>query len=485
LGNAERSSHSKTTLLYRAICLIILAIPTAKPLLRVGPASSGIGAATRRVNVPYLGIAPPVDSFTPAIFWFGKVSPLSNYADVRVYYYDEYLGINLHVIDRLLWYDPTHSETNLTAWDAASLYLNLEGNIGETPGTKAYRFDGQLNAWETRDNWQMAYQGNGSNWSTSPISFTTETFWRGNYPNDVVEDRGWSITFKIPFASLGLKGTPNKGDIWGLALALHDRDDVSGMPIADQLWPDAMEPGRPMTWGQMRFGLPAYTPVAAVPSGVFTIRHGLNGVSVPDGHVGGHTTCSEGLWPDIFNTFGNANYAGYGQINIQNQWDISDFACFSKYFVTFPLDSLPPGYLVLSATLTMHQFGSAYGEGVEPSYIQVLTVGEDWDESTLTWNNAPLAVENLIGTWVDPQFDIWPGTPRQWDVSRAAAQAYAANQPLRLALYSADGAYHSGRYFWSSDAGEEGRPTLRVILGVPCHSADIICYFTYLPLALR
>ena len=38
----------------------------------------------------------------------------------------------------------------------------------------------------------------------------------------------------------------------------------------------------------------------------------------------------------------------------------------------------------------------------EPSYIQVLTVAEDWNEATLTWNNAPMAERNVAGTWVDP-----------------------------------------------------------------------------------
>lgn len=38
----------------------------------------------------------------------------------------------------------------------------------------------------------------------------------------------------------------------------------------------------------------------------------------------------------------------------------------------------------------------------QPSYIQVLTVDQDWNENTLTWNNAPLAAENITGTWVDP-----------------------------------------------------------------------------------
>jgi len=99
-------------------------------------------------------------------------------------------------------------------------------------------------------------------------------------------------------------------------------------------------------------------------------------------------------------------------------------------------------------------------------------VDQDWDEDTLTWNNAPLAGENITGTWVDPLPVLpgWPGVPRQWDVSRAAAQAHAAGRPLRLAVYSADYAYHSGRYFTASDVDdwdEVGRPTLTVTWGEP------------------
>ncbi|MDT8304975.1 MAG: hypothetical protein RRC07_03480, partial [Anaerolineae bacterium] len=53
-------------------------------------------------------------------------------------------------------------------------------------------------------------------------------------------------------------------------------------------------------------------------------------------------------------------------------------------------------------------------------------------------------------------------------VSRAVAQAHASGQPLRLVLYSADGAYHSGKYFSSSDVpawNAAARPTLTVSWG--------------------
>ena len=87
----------------------------------------------------------------------------------------------------------------------------------------------------------------------------------------------------------------------------------------------------------------------------------------------------------------------------------------------------------------------------------------------------------------------WPGVPHHWDVSYAATKAYAAGTPLRLALYSGDGAYHSGRYFVSSDTGDwnaEGRPTLRVTLGLPEDPPidpppEELNNLTYIPVVLK
>jgi len=105
----------------------------------------------------------------------------------------------------------------------------------------------------------------------------------------------------------------------------------------------------------------------------------------------------------------------------------------------------------------------------KPSWIQVLTAAGDWSEDTITWNNAPIAYENVGGSWVNPTtLTGWPGTPRTWDVSYAVARAYARGEPLRLILYSADSDYHSGKYFVSSDTGDwniAGRPRLDVRWG--------------------
>ena len=301
------------------------------------------------------------------------------------------------------------------------------------------------------------------------MPFTAESSWRGVGYNDDSDAKGWQLTYIVPFSNLGLSARPPEGTKWGLSVALHDRDEADGNPaIADQVWPESANTNIPSTWGEINFGIPAYARPNTEQKGIITIRQGLDGAQVPDGHVGGHTTCGDGL--DHWTEWGETNYAGYNQINIQNQWDISDYPCFSKYYVTFPLKTLPANKSILEATLSMTMFGNAGGGewGVPlDSFIEVFTLSEDWDEGTLTWNNAPLSQENLGGTWVKP---TQTSTQRiyQWDVSRAVADAYEKGEPLRLALYSIDGERHSGKYFWASEAGGEVSPTLNVVWGSDC-----------------
>jgi len=107
----------------------------------------------------------------------------------------------------------------------------------------------------------------------------------------------------------------------------------------------------------------------------------------------------------------------------------------------------------------------------------VLTIGQAWDETTITWNNAPLARENLGGVWITPlQWAApYPGIPYRWNVTRAAAEAYQAGEPLRLAVYAASSPFHNGRYFFSSDVEDYnavGRPTLTVAWGAPVASVN-------------
>ena len=424
----------------------------------------------RRVNAPY-----EVPGEEAAIFWFGRVTPTENYVDVRVGYRDAYVYVHVAAFDRLLWYDTSPSPEDLRSWDSATLYVDTDGNVGSVPDASAFHFDAQLNWRGDRDDYQASYVGDGNGWMAATLPFTTTSFWAGNAPNDEVDDRGWAVIYYIPFESLGLSGPPEPDTIWGMALSLHDRDDIAGTRIPDQVWPETLVSEQPATWGQLSFGLPIYTPLPAIPDETITIRHGLNGATVIDADVGGSSNCGWPAAPEYFPTWGELNYAGKTFLNIQNLGVIGDWPCVSKYYVTFPLDLLPSDKTIISATLTLHQTGNA-GQGKDPgplpSLIQVLTVDEDWDEATVTWNNAPLAQQNISASWAYP-FDPapeWPGVPREWDVSLAVAEAHAEGAPLRLALYEADWALHAGKYFSTSDIPEgsqEARPTLTVSLGRP------------------
>ena len=473
--------------MFTAVLSVSILFPGIGLDLPAGSAPEAAHAATvRRVNAPYFG-GEDVRFNETAIFWFGQVTSDDNYADVRVGYNDSELYVNLTIFDRLLWYDTSPNVNDLSSYDAVSLFFNLDGKVGSEPGVNAYKFVGQLNWWEARTNFEASYQGNGANWATASIPFTTTSGWRGNAPNDGNEDRGWTLTFHIPFASLGLSVPPDPDTTWGLALALHDRDDAAGLVQSNTGWPEALVEDQPGTWGVLGFGQPSYTPTTSIPTGAVAICHQLNGSVVKDGAVGGGTVCGSGL--NYWTEWGEANYAGEPRFNIQNQGDVADFPCFSKYYVTFPLDDIPADKVVISATLTLHQFGNAGGGSwgdPESSYIHVLTTSDNWEESTLTWNNAPLPMENVAASWVDPisTFPGWPGVPWTWDVSGAVAEAYQFGSPLKMVLYSSDSAYHSGKYFVSSDEDDwnaEARPTLDVLWGDP----ELKDNFIYLPLIMN
>ncbi len=454
----------------------------------------------RRVNAPYFPGS--VEFSQTGIFWFGQVTPNANYADVRIGYDPNELFVHVLIFDRLLWYNdyaPEHTgwPTGLTDYDSVTLYLNPTGNVGTSPD-QAYRFDGQVSwYWQARAVRQSEYTWYGSKWNTVTSTFATETD-IAYETNDIgglnngLNNRGWYITFHIPYSDVGLSGPPAAGTVWGLAVALHDRDSAPMAPMQqDEVWPEAAVPTVPSTWGQLYFGTPIYTPQAAIPGETVTIRNGLNGTVVLEAPAGGHTACGHvppdapldlaTYWTDWGNRVVSTTYAvtapAIYYFNVQNQFHVADWPCFSKYYTTFPLGAVPPGKVVISATLALNHFGNAGGGGWgQPlvSHIEVLTVdqngqdGQPWTPGSLTWNNAPLARENVALTSVDPLPEGAPAVWRTWDVSRAVAEAYDAGQPLRLGIYSPDWDYHSGRYFRpSAYPDEEFRPTLTVRWGEP------------------
>jgi hypothetical protein len=270
-----------------------------------------------------------------------------------------------------------------------------------------------------------------------------------------------------------MAGPPPQGTLWNIALAVHNRNSQAGPPLQDQTWPEAMDTLRPASWAQLNFGIPTYTPANKPIAGTTTLRNKLNGVTVPDGNVGGVVANQcPGDETYIWNTWGNVNYAGETGLNIQNQSNVDDWPCFSKYYITFPLGSLPANKTILKATLILHQWGGSGdvlgGHPPQPSLIQVFTVAHDFDPATISWNNGPQALENVSAAWVNPETNYaipWPKYERDWDVTRALAEAYASGQPLRLALYEGDSEFNSGKFFSTSESQDwnaAGRPTLIV-----------------------
>ncbi len=440
---------------------------------------------TYRVNIPDVSSG----AFEPAVFWFGAVTPTINSSDVRMWYHENAVEVTLHIIDRRLWHQSTPAKPTLDEWDSVTVLVNLDGNKANSPTVNSYRFVIQYGATENDDRYQASFRGTGSAWESVPIPFTAESSYRGEGGvNSDSDNKGWQLSLVLPFSTLSLPGPPPEGSVWDLGFAVHDRDDVYGTPIADQVWPGQMDPDNPSTWGQLHFGRSRYAGPNKLPQGIITIQGGFDGITVPDAHVGGNFTCGEGM--DHWSEWGEANYASSTQINIQNQWDVAEYPCFSKYFVTFPLDLIPSGKVIVAAKLHMNLFGNAGGgQWGEPpdSYIQALTVGDAWDEATINWNNAPLALENISGTWVKP---VQTSGQRHysWDVGKAVEEANQSGEPVRLALYSADGEMHTGKYFFSSDADDWGgtvRPSLQVVYGIFCDDSDISCNLTNLPVIAR
>jgi hypothetical protein len=411
-----------------------------------------------------------------AIFWFGQISETANYADVRVAYNDRALFVHLAVVDRRLWSDPHASREDLERWDGASLLLRPGGAATGALDAASVRLTAEASQeGEPESRLQSAARGDSGEWAPARLSFLAMPGWRGDSFNTDGDDQGWTMSFTVPFDSLGLERTPADGEVWAFAVILHDRDSLLGDSLPEIQWPSGLDAARPASWGRLEFGLHGQRVLPGSSQGSVVLRDGVDGVVVEDGAVGGHTVCGEGL--DPWTEWGENVQDGLDQFNIQNQRDIADWPCFSKYYITFPVDTLPPGRAVHSAELTLHQFG---GSGTHPdcpsmpnrSLIQVFTVADDWDSRTLTWNNAPAPIENISQTWVEPllEFAGWPGIEVRWDVTEAAAEAYARREPLRLALYSADPGCHSGKYFTASEAGEwnlAARPALEIEWGTP------------------
>lgn len=468
---------------------LTLLLLMSSPFLRPMPAG-GQTTVLRRVHAPYF--ANTVRWAEAGIFWFGRVDSPSNigqnYLDVRVAYTEEELVIYANIEDYFVWYDRyASSSSDLTQYDAVAVYLDTAYDQATTPQNDDYFFlnglclygcgDGTNHRREARGTglgWETAWAGNwfDETWAQWGCNTCPSGTCGPNSPGACGLNFGWDTKLHMPWSTFGLSGPPSEGTVWGLGVILYDRD---GQPpagqVAPQGWPETFSTGNPSTWGELVFGLANYEPPQpAHLQGTTIIRRGVGSSIVEDAWVGGGGTCSGGHE-------GNPDQDNHGSdtsLFVENQDWITDFPCFSKTFLRFHLNAIPPDKVIISATLRIHQWSNARWDEANPSLIWLFSTDNNWQENTLTWNNAPLARENLTTTWVDvitPENNPGlPGVPYEWNATQAVAEAYAAREPLNIALYTADMYQHSSKYLLSSDAVSayaDARPTLTVTWGEP------------------
>lgn len=454
------------------------------------PALPGLAQAERplrRVAVPFY--AEQIDWDTAGQFWFGRVDvskatgaamPGRNYADVRVAATASHLYIYVSVIDYYLWYPPTAGATvdELRQYDAVDLFLDTAAQPSTTPQASSYRFlssygkqrsqaRGSNGSWDT--GWQGTWQHQiGDQWSTG-----------GPNNNGGNIDYGWASTMAIPWTTLGMNNQP-RGSLLHMGLRLYDRDGPGNTGLAPiQAWPETLLQDTPDSWGELAFDVPAYTPPFAQAKGTTVIARGMPGAVVHDATVGGNGSCSGGHEgePDSFNQGSDTS------LYVESQSAVTDFPCFARSYLRFGIDQIPPGYVIMQASLRLYHWSQSGAitspdpaDRPQPSLVRVYAVDGNWDEQTITWNTGPLARQSLGGQTIIPRnpnvpgFQFFPGVPYEWDVTAGVAAAYAAGEPVNLALYTPDTNFHSNKYFTSSETGDWNkiaRPTLTIIWGTP------------------
>jgi hypothetical protein len=442
------------------------------PVISKGAVS---GNPSAHINVPYIsGETDNNGNYTHikemGVFWFGQITRDDNYADVRIGYFSDRLTVRFNISDRMLFYKEQPSGNPLTQSDAVSLYVMPAGGA-------ALRFDAQLGqCYGDLAPYKKVFVQSGGSWQqSSSVPFTMSCYWRSdNGPNDQMDDEGWWVQFDIPFTSLGRYSPPPKSETWRIAAQMYDLDRLDGNIQAATFWPDGATGDSSVNWNTLSFGLPTYTAPGLTNLRTVSIRQGVNGAAVPDAPVGGSFKCGEGFskWTD-WGFLTDRDYGRDGtQANVQNQIDISDRPCFSRYYINFPLNAVPAGEVIQSATLRLYHFGNSDPVNAVWSYLQILRVDAGWNENSINCNNAPHVKENYAGSPVEPFRDDNPsGVPRvvSFDVTQAVVDALnAGGGVLPLAVYSADRGMHSGKYFYTSNHSEVTyRPLLEITWGDP------------------
>ena len=445
------------------------------PALQVSAAPQA--ARLRRINLPYFSGA--VDESQSAIFWFGQNKqgvPSQNYADVRMAYSDAGLYVRATVIDYYLWYKENAQTTdNLIQFDAIAFYLDTGLDRNAVPQSDDYYFlvglHGDAPGQDTPEYRRQA-RGTGSGWNTGwngAWSDYSGWQWSDTGPNDNSGniDYGWVGGGTIPWSAFGLSGPPAQGTVWGLGVLFFDRDQASGSALQEN-WPETFDSNQPVTWGELRFGLPSYAPQPAVQRGSVLIRSATpEDNTVEDSWMGGGGLCNSGHEGHTEDNHGNDP-----ELFVGSEIQPTHFPCYNKSYLRFALNSVPSGKVIISATLMLHHWGGANVDANTTSYVWLSSVTDPWNEMTIHWNNAPLAQENFSLTPIPPKRTplVWPGDPYTWNATQAVAEAYAAGQSVSFAMYDSTTGRDSSKYLTASETGDwdiAGRPRLDIVWGDP------------------
>ena len=265
--------------------------------------------------------------------------------------------------------------------------------------------------------------------------------------------RGWTAYAFLPWGQFG--GAPQPGAIWPLSLTYHGA-----------------------TWaGSLRWGLPDYA--GRTVEGAQVVTTTLSA----DAMLGGGTDCGAPAWPDYFPTWGGLAWPGAAQVTVQRQWDVADWPCYARYLMAWSLPALPAGAQVVSATVTLRQFGNAgYGDGYATdgtgdTVLEVSEVRRPWQVGA-TWDDAPPPAENISRATVRPidatcppgNLDSTrtcrPGVSVVLDVTAAVQRAVQDGREWASVMVDTNaGQYHAGKHFWARGTVEQ--PVVSIAYTLP------------------
>ncbi len=130
----------------------------------------------------------------------------------------------------------------------------------------------------------------------------------------------------------------------------------------------------------------------------------------------------------------------------------------------FPLDAIPEGAEIISATMTFTMASGAYpwGRG-DVAAVQVLT-DTDWTEDTVTWNTAPDVDPNAPEAEATLNPYSANGTDT-WDVTELVryARSQGITNTLSVRIYPKRGAWRDSHEWQSKEGGRSRAPRLRIV----------------------